>query len=406
VYLSLSAGYTFAYYLVVAVNLIFQTQDAQLNPFRLVLVGTALEVTRTLCEVPTGVIADVVSRRLSILVGLVIMGSGLMLSGAFTNFETIVLGHVVWGLGYTFISGAREAWIADEIGPANAAKLFPRATQVELIALLAATPVSVAIGTLQLNLPILIGGALFFPLTLFLMATMTETGFRRRSAGTARTLTEYRRTLSVGIVLVRITPWLGILLAITCFYGMSSEGFQRLMPAHFYSNLGFPALGNLEPVVWFGVLRVGSSLLSLLSVEITRRRIDLVNQAAVFRALFVLYLLLCLSLFVFAAAGSFWAGVFAAWSVIALSNAYQPLRLAWINQNVDSAARATVISMSGLVSSGGEIFGGPITGAVGAIASLRAAMYTSAAALIPGVLLYIAALRVKPARAVDLTPAG
>src|SRR5687767_3143808 len=117
-YFILSGGYAFFFSLVITVNLIFQTSEAGLGPFRLVIVGTVLEATRFICEVPTGVIADAISRRLSILLGLVLVSAGLMLSGAFAVFETILIAQVLWGVGSTFLSGAKEAWIADEIGTA------------------------------------------------------------------------------------------------------------------------------------------------------------------------------------------------------------------------------------------------------------------------------------------------
>ena len=54
---------------------IFVVLTLGFTPFQLVLLGTILEGTYLLCEVPTGVVAETVSRRLSVVIGLV--GSGL-----------------------------------------------------------------------------------------------------------------------------------------------------------------------------------------------------------------------------------------------------------------------------------------------------------------------------------------
>src|SRR5581483_3155419 len=78
-YLVLSGGYTLLFGIVASVNRIFQTQQANLNPFQLVLVGTAYGGTRFLMEVPTGVVADLRSRRLSVLIGMLLIGSGMVL---------------------------------------------------------------------------------------------------------------------------------------------------------------------------------------------------------------------------------------------------------------------------------------------------------------------------------------
>jgi MFS family permease len=179
---------------------------------------------------------------------------------------------------------------------------------------------------------------------------------------------------------------------------VASEGFTRLMPAHFYENLGFTKIVKFEPVVWFGVLRFGSSIMGLVALEVTRRRVNLEDQAAVFRGLVVLYGLLWLSVLVFAIADDFWLGLFAASSVIACSRAYTPLRIAWLNQNIESSVRATVLSFSGLVTSLGQIVGGPITGGVATVFNLRAAMFTSFLALAPGLGLYGAILRLRPVK--------
>ena len=81
-------------------------------------------------EVPTGVVADVYSRRRSILIGMVLVGAGFVLEGAVPVFTFMLLAQLLWGLGYTFESGAVEAWISDEIGEARVGKAFLRAAQV------------------------------------------------------------------------------------------------------------------------------------------------------------------------------------------------------------------------------------------------------------------------------------
>jgi len=95
--------------------LLFQENVAGLQPAHLVLMGTVSEITITLCEVPTGMVADTVSRRLSFVIGLLILGLGFLIQGLFPVFGVVVACSVLWGLGETFISGAREAWIADEM---------------------------------------------------------------------------------------------------------------------------------------------------------------------------------------------------------------------------------------------------------------------------------------------------
>jgi DHA3 family tetracycline resistance protein-like MFS transporter len=68
-YLILEGGTAFPFSLIVTVNLVWQAEAAGLNPLDLVLVGTVLETTALVGEVPIGLVADVYSRRLSIIIG-------------------------------------------------------------------------------------------------------------------------------------------------------------------------------------------------------------------------------------------------------------------------------------------------------------------------------------------------
>src|SRR5262249_49551937 len=53
-----------------------------------------------LCEVPTGVVADVFSRRLSVIIGVIVVGAGFALEGLVPRFGVILLAQVIWGAGY------------------------------------------------------------------------------------------------------------------------------------------------------------------------------------------------------------------------------------------------------------------------------------------------------------------
>ncbi len=67
-------------------------------------------------QVPTGVVADVYSRRLSIIVGTIMIGLGFAFEGSTPHFWAVLVAQVIWGVGATFTSMATEAWISDEVG--------------------------------------------------------------------------------------------------------------------------------------------------------------------------------------------------------------------------------------------------------------------------------------------------
>ena len=94
------------------------------------------------------------------------------------TFAAIMLCQVIWGVGITFVSGATDAWLADEVGEAVAARLYLRGTQASQLGALIGTGASVALGSIRLNLPIVLGGALIVGLGVFLAFAMPERGFR------------------------------------------------------------------------------------------------------------------------------------------------------------------------------------------------------------------------------------
>ena len=133
VYLAMSAAQALAMATMFTTGTVYYVNGVGLDPLQLVLVGTTLEATAFLFEIPTGIIADVYSRRLSILVGHFLLGVGFLLVGALPLFGVLLVAQVITGVGYTFLSGATEAWLADEIGEAHVGTALIRARQLERI---------------------------------------------------------------------------------------------------------------------------------------------------------------------------------------------------------------------------------------------------------------------------------
>ena len=390
-YLLISGASALFLWLAFSVNLVFQVERVGLSPLQLVLVGTALEATYFLFEIPTGIVADVYSRRLSVIAGTALLGAGLLVV-AVPSFLVILLGNVVMGIGYTLISGALEAWIVDEISEQRAGGAFLRGSQASQIGTLVATPIGVGLATFQLNLPIVLAGVLMLTLAGFLIATMTEHGFQPTPREDRNSWGHMRDTFLDGARLTRRRPVLLTIFAIAFFMGMSSEGFDRLSPAHLLESFELPSAGGLQPVVWYGILTFSAALVRIGVAEVLRRRVDTNSHSAVTRVLFAIDALLIAGMAAFALAGSFAVAAITFVAASVLREVSSPLTSAWINQSIDPRVRATVISMSGQADAIGQIAGGPGIGAIGSAFSLRAALSAATVALVPSLLLYARAL--------------
>lgn len=393
VFLLLEGATALFYGLIFTVNMVYQVTVVKLDPFQLVLMGTTLEAVIFLFEVPTGIVADLYSRRLSILIGLILIGLGFMLEGAFPAFLPVLLAQVLWGLGATFTSGATQAWIADEVGEERAAQAFVRGAQIGSIGGLLGIAGSVVLGSMNIQLPIVAGGAAFVVLAGLLALFMPETGFVPTPRDERSTAHDMVRTFREGARLVRRRSILLTFLGIAAITGLFSEGFDRLWTPHVIQNLGLPAVGGLTVVVWFGLFRVVSMLIGLAATELVRWQIDVNSNRAVGRALIVFAGGMSASLIAFALAPTFAAGMAAYFIMVTLRHVSGPLEQAWLNRNIESGVRATMFSMAGQVNAIGQIAGGPVIGLVGARVSLRAALTASGLMLAPITLLYGRALR-------------
>jgi DHA3 family tetracycline resistance protein-like MFS transporter len=392
-YLMMETAAAVSFALVFTVNMVYQVEVVGLSPLQLVLVGTTLEGVVFLFEIPTGVVADVYSRRLSILIGWFFIGAGFIVEGAIPRFEAMLVGQVLWGLGYTFTSGATEAWIADEIGEERAGGAYLRAAQVGQIGVLTGTLASAALGGLRLNLPIVLGGCLFLAFGFVLALVMPERGFHPAPREARQTWGTMARTLREGVGVIRLRPALLTILGIGAIFGASSEGLDRLWTPHLLHDITLPSFAGLSPVLWFGIIRAVGMVLSLGAAEIARRRIVTTSHASVARALLGIHAGLIVGVAVFALTSSFPLALAMLWVIDPLRDVKDPLYKAWVNQRLEPRVRATVNSMAGQVDALGQILGGPALGVIAEAFSVGGAILASSILLLPTLLLFGRTLR-------------
>jgi DHA3 family tetracycline resistance protein-like MFS transporter len=321
------------------------------------------------------------------------MGCGFALEGAIPEFIAVLAAQAVWGVGYTFISGALEAWIADEDTDRDLGRVYLRGEQADYIGSFVGIPASVLLGLVALNLPLIVGGVLTITLGLALFLTMPERNFRPSPREGRSSLHHAATTARSGVRLVRSRPVLLMLLAAALFAGMSEEGFDRLNPKQFLDVVGLPSVGGLDPVIWFGVIGAGGLVLSYLAAGIVARNLDVSSPAVAARLLLALDALTMAGMLAFALAGSFAFALGTFWFASLVRRVAEPVYLTWINEGLEPGVRATVISMSSQSGALGEASAGPVIGAIGNIFGVRPALTVAAVILSPTLLLYARAMK-------------
>lgn len=374
---------------------VYLVSELDLSPLELVLMGTAMEAAVFVFEVPTGVVADMYSRRLSLIIGFVGMGLAWMAVGLVAAPWAIIALWAFWGLSYTFTSGAYEAWITDEVGADKVGSLFLRGARIGYVGAVAGLVLQVALGTISLQAGVIAGGAVTTAAGLACILFMPETGFRRKPrAERASAVREFRTTAVGGARFAWAQRVIMLLIAVELFMGMSSEAFDRLKEAHFLRDVGLPAVGALDPVIWFGIFWLAGLVVGFVAIGRLIRRVEREGRQAVTRFLFAFTLLEMVAMLVFALTGSTWVAIAALLGVFFARDLAGPLYTTWLNEQItESSVRATVLSISGQANAIGQAGGGPILGAIGNVWGIRAALAGGAIVIAPALGLYARAMR-------------
>jgi DHA3 family tetracycline resistance protein-like MFS transporter len=401
VYLWYTAGTAFAFALMTTVSSLYAIEDVHLSGFQLLMVGFTLEISCFVFEVPTGVLADVVSRKLSMVIGLALMGAGFLLMGVVPAFWVILLAQVLWGSGITFMSGADDAWIADELGREALQRVFLRGAQVNQVATLCGIFVSVGLATWHLNIPLVVAGGLFVLYAAWVnkflpesRANVSEPKWNPRPAVVSNPWQDLWRTLTKGLQLVWRRPVLRIIVAIGVVTGLYSEGLDRLWTLHLLNRFTFPHVGRFHDVLWFGLISAGALILNIFVVGWLRNRLERTGKLAKVWVLLIMNTLLIAGIALFAVSRWLPAAVMAFWFVQILRGTNAPLYAALMNEQIDdSSVRATILSSQGQWYALGEIGGGLLVAAIVWRSSVVAGLLTSSAILVMAVALYVYVLR-------------
>ena len=111
-------------------------------------------------EIPTGAIADYFGRKISLVLGCIIIAIASLVYGSIPKFEIFLIGEFLYAMGVALISGADEALLYDSLkenGKENESKkIFGRAHSFNLLGMLISAPIGGFIASkLGLNAPLL-----------------------------------------------------------------------------------------------------------------------------------------------------------------------------------------------------------------------------------------------------------
>ncbi len=348
--------YTLSASLIWGVNTLFLL-DAGLDILEVFIANATFTASMALFEIPTGVVADTVGRRVSFLVSIVIVWAGTLgyvaASAAGGGLLLFCAVSVLLGLGYTFYSGAVEAWLVDALKATGfdgqLDRVFARGSMVTGAALLVGTLGGGVLGNLDLAFPFLLRALLLMIVFGLAWRTMHDLGFTPRTLRISAVPAEMRSVGRASIIYGWQKRSVRLLMISSFFqWGFLSWAFYGWQP-YFLDLLGRDAVwvaGVIAALISLSTI-VGNTLVEWLARYCGRRTTLLLWAAAIQTGAAIGVGL----------AGSFWLAVALFLVVTTCMGVTVPVKQAYLHQVVPSRQRATVISFASMMGSGGSVAG-------------------------------------------------
>ena len=317
---------------------VYFIREVGMSPLQLVLAGTALEVAYFCFEIPTAVVADLYSRRLSMVVAAVVSGLGMLGIGLFATPLGVIACMAMWGFGWTFRSGAEDAWLADEVGSEALGASYQRGAQVARVTGLLGIVAAVPLALVDLALPFVVSGCTALLLAIGIALAMPEQGFHPATAREHHAVASVLRTAADGARAVRASPILLLIVVIFVFLGAFEEGFDRLWEAHLLLDVGLPDIGRLGDVAWFGVLGAATLVLAFAVAAPLVTRVERLRAGRLARLLLVLHAALMVSALGFALSGELWPAVTAYLATAVVRDLASPALRTWLNASITDSS--------------------------------------------------------------------
>jgi MFS family permease len=347
-----------------------------LNLFQVNLVNFVFFWTLFVFEIPTGAFADVFGRKLSFVLSCILFSGGMFLYAAAHSFWGFALAEAVSAVGATFASGAFQAWLVDRLrhqgyeGPLG--KVFAWEQQIRSGVGVLAAMLGAYAAEKNSSLPWFCGGWMFLAAAALAVACMKEEQFVRQKfswkggaasmAAVVRTSARYAKTNSA----VRFIVVMGVVqfFAIQAPNMQWQPFFSRFL--RHKSDLGFVYAGISIALI------IGSRLAPPFLKRIGSERMALaVTQAAIGFGI-------CVTIF----CGNLFAGLAVFWAHEVARGMFVPVEDAYLNDNIPSGERATLISFESISHHVGGMAGLLVSGFIAQYCSMTAAWVLSGTVLV------------------------
>lgn len=354
-YIILRSVMGLAFHMSAMATAIYRIDVAHLEFYQLILVGSALEISVFMFEVPTGIVADLKSRKLSIIIGLFIVSVGFIIEILTPYFIVIVLSQIVWGLGHTFISGALSSWISDETHNINIEHTLITGTQMNKLFSIFGMMLAGFIGMFDIRLAIIFSSILFLCLGFLSLFFMEEKNFQKHISKESH-YKQYFTQLKDALSVIKVNDVLKVMVIVMFFFGLFSEGIDRTHERYILDNLSFRDMIPLKPIWILSIINIFIATLGFIFLHIVKKYIKKGKHMILWTFNLICMMILGIGLYTFLES-SYLAVLSYIFFTVSREASY-PFLDSIIVSSTPSKVKATVLSGFGQLDAIGQLFSG------------------------------------------------
>ena len=361
-----------SFYLVVS---IWWIKELSLSPVRLVSLGVIVQITIIAMEVPSGVAADLLSRKHTIVLSRVLMGVSILVMVVSRNYLMLLGAQTISGVSWALRSGGEVAWLTDELRSDSArsneldldetvAHLLLRKHRLGLALAVVGIPIATVVGMRSLVVSVRMAGAGYLIVALLTAVLMTERGF---VSGSERGET-FLSVLRQGARVVKARPRLRRIVLVAAGISLAGDTLDFLGLKRFLDTTGTVESSIVPMAAWFLVAVASGFIVN----SIVSRKVGGSSDLSRITA----------TMFVAAAFGIAMAALSNLAILIGLGlivqdsmrETFDPVLEGWVNRDAPPEVRATIHSMVSQAQSVTDIGAGLVWGLVAQLLSVPTAL--------------------------------
>ncbi len=347
-----------------------------LNLFEVNLVNLVFFTTLFLCEIPTGAFADIFGRKKSFVLSCFIFSIGMIIYAFSNTFWEFAFAEALSAIGATFASGAFSSWLVDSLkyhGYTGSTQLvFARGAQLRQGAGILAALIGAYLADINPSFPWIIGGVLFGITGVIAQTVMKEEYFVRSRFSLTNSVRQFREIVKASVV-----------------YGVSNKNIRFIMLL--VLGLNFATMApNMQWQPYFkegfsnttslGLLWTGMALSMMLGAWLAPKLLARVTNER--KALLYCHALTALCIVGTVSFGILPIAILMFFMHEIARGAFEPIKEAYLHENIPSSARATIISFESVIYHGGGAVGLLVSGALAEYGSIELAWTVSGLTLL------------------------